>query len=87
MQKHMNFILLSRSTNIVSKIFGLKLWGTLPPKNLFDQVDKVKFFICYCEKIVRVGLIVEDSVIICELIKCVTGTTLFGCDFYPLKTI
>ena len=53
----------------------------LTPKNLFDQVNKITLSISYCEDIVQVGLIVKDSVIICETIKWVFGTTLFRGDF------
>ena len=45
------------------------------------------YFISDSEDIFRVGLIVKDSVIICETIKWVFGTALFGGDFDPLKTI
>ena len=55
-------------------------------KNLFYQVDKITYFISHSENIFRVGLIVKDSVIICEIIIWVFGTALFGDDFYPLKT-
>ena len=58
-----------------------------PPKNLFYQFDKITYFISHSEDIFRVGLIVKDSVIICETIKWVFGTKLFGGDFCPLKTI
>ena len=61
------------------------MWGTSLLRNLFDQVDKIRFFISYCEDIILVSLIVKDYVIICEIIKWVFGTTLFGGDFQPLK--
>ena len=63
------------------------MWVTLPLKNIFNQVEKITLFISYCEDIVRLGLIVKDSVIIYETIKWLFGTTLFGSDCHPLKTI
>ena len=47
------------------------MWGSLPPKNLFCQVDNITYFISHSEDIFWVGLIVKDSVIICETIKWV----------------
>ena len=100
MQKHIVFILLLRAKYILP-YFSASIYTYLviffymflyidfssKCKNLFDQVDKITFFIFYCEDIARVGLIVKDSVIICETIKWVFGTTLFGGGFYLLKTI
>ena len=59
--------------------------GNLPPKDIFYQVDKMTYFISHSEDIFRVGLIMKDSVIICETIKWLSGTGLFRGDFYPLK--
>ena len=50
------------------------MWGSLPPKNLFYQVDKITYFISHSEDIFPVGLIVRDFVIICGTIKWVFGT-------------
>ena len=59
-----------------------------PPKNLSVQVDKTTVFnssaYCIYEDIVRVGLIVKYSVIICEIIKWEFGSTLSaGVVFTP----
>ena len=62
-------------------------YSSLPPKYLFDRVDKITFFIFYCEDIVRVSLIVKDSVIVCETIKWVFGTKFSRGGFYSLKTV
>ena len=63
------------------------LWRSLLPENRFYQVHKITYFFSHSEDISRVGLIVKDSVIICETIKWVFGTALFGGDFCPRKTI
>ena len=48
---------------------------------------KITYFISHSEDTFRVGLTVEDSVIICETIKWVFGTALFGDDFCPPNTV
>ena len=91
MQKHIGFILLLRVKYIFSSFSGcnhacLEMFCIIK-SYIFYQIDKIKFFIFYCEYIVRVSLIVKDSVIIFETIKWVFDTTLFGSGLYPFRTI
>ena len=100
MQIYVSFILLSRTIYIFPDFSG---WNNVclnifciiktycgvvyPPKIFFIKFKESRISSLIVRIFVEVGLIVKDSVIICETIKWVFGTALLGGDFYLLKTI
>ena len=83
---------------IFAKFFGLnlllsgnflcnekKFWGSSPPYKFFDKLEKSTFFISYCETIFPVGLIINDTAVICETIEWVFNNPIFPSGFHSQK--